>query len=194
MKHDGFHVYLSEAPKLPNSVEYDVRGKDVFFGTKLIELSQTPSISDGNELTFKPSTSYNVLIDAPSESVIDVITYCTGKVRNIKLFERVVDLVGAGETKDYVFKFKDEPLSKDENLEDFSLIFSLVPFSGNPNLYVNVKKQPLRLSEYRWRSNDTQSSEFLVITRQELEDMGIKQKKEVYYITVTGTIASAYVL
>lgn len=72
--------------------------------------------------------------------MIDVTTYCTGKIRNIKLFERVVDLVGAGESKDYVFKFKDDPLSKEENIEDYSLIFSLIPFSGNPNLYVNVKK------------------------------------------------------
>lgn len=39
VKHDGFHVYLSEAPSVPTSVDYAVRGKDVFFGTKLIELS-----------------------------------------------------------------------------------------------------------------------------------------------------------
>jgi hypothetical protein len=63
--------------------------------------------------------------------------------------------VAAGESKDYVFRFKDEAASKEEDLEDYALVFSLIPFSGNPDLYVNVKKQPLRLSDYRWRSNDT---------------------------------------
>jgi hypothetical protein len=70
-KHDGFHVYLSESPKLPTSAEYEVKGKDVFFGTKLIELSQTPN-ADGSSVRFKPNTEYKLLIDAPSQSVVEV--------------------------------------------------------------------------------------------------------------------------
>jgi hypothetical protein len=82
-----------------------VLATDVFSGFKLIELHQTPSNA---VVRFKPNTQYKLLIDAPTNSIVEISTYTTGTTRNLTLFEYVFDIVEASESITYVFNFPDD--------------------------------------------------------------------------------------
>jgi hypothetical protein len=69
----------------------------------------------------------------------------------------------------------------------------MVPFSGNPDMYVNYGTLPVILDANRWSSRED-GMEQITIDRADLKADGILRNEEVYYVTVTGEGSAAYTM
>jgi hypothetical protein len=93
----------------------------------------------------------------------------------------VSDYVEAGERNCYIHDVK---------TKDKELLINLVPYSGNPDLYVHQKEMPPKLENAAFQSVETFSREELVITPSLRKDQN--QLTGPYEICVHALMASSY--
>lgn len=106
-------------------------------------------------------------------------------------YEYLLDTYSDGEARTYVYYFNEDYYY--EEYGNASISFEIIPFSGNPDMYVNYGKQPFVLQANRWSSRE-EGIEKITIDRADLKADLILREEEVYYVTVTGDGSAAYVI
>ena len=183
---ETFHLYVNEGNTIPSSSNYDYFSKEVWYDGKGVSISRSYVLPGIKPL--KTNTNYTVLLEAPAGSVMVLIADAFPKIRNIKLFEQIRDLVDFQANQTYKLTISDEDLAL---MGSDPLIIEIKVFSGDPDLYVHYDTLPDSKELCQWKSLES-GNEALSISKLERDQVNATSK--VFFITVFGKFDSGYIL
>ncbi|EGR28118.1 hypothetical protein IMG5_183040, partial [Ichthyophthirius multifiliis] len=160
-----FDVFMNYSDTVPSRDSYNAIGLNWGSGAGMGVIFQSKQMFD----IVSPSV-YTAMIEAHEGAIIAIRAFGWGKVRKIDVFENVSGFTMIG-TKEMKYQLQ---ISKEieKNVPFFlqnNLVISLIPFSGDPDLFVDYRPFD-KVQEYEWKS-ELEMDDKLVISADQLKQM-----------------------
>ena len=180
--HIYFHVNYNNIKNASTMLNMFLNKGDIDPTSSSFALSGVPAWNDGTVIPiskgngqFCLNCSYSILVHGEPNSALLFKAQVSHETYDIKLNVRYDDTLGYNGVLYYKLEFSNETL---EILKNQTLNFELVPYLGNPDLFVNPGTKPALWSQYALGANST-VGESLTLTPRERN-----LSNPVYYIAV----------